>query len=142
MTHMSELEHQECIALLTSDEVGRVALATPDGPRILPVNYRVHDDHVYFRTMPYSVLGTYGHEVELAFEIDHLDHGTRQGWSVVVLGRGSWVEDPDEVRRIRAGWDPSPWAGSHRYMYLKLHIREATGRRIVKAPVIAAPTGG
>jgi len=40
------------------------------------------------------------------------------------------VEDPDELRTIRDGWDPTPWVAGPRHLYLKLRWREITGRRL------------
>lgn len=130
MNEPVELSVKECLELLNGGVVGRVAMCTPMGPRVVPLNYSMRDDEIVFRTMPYSELGTYGWNTDLAFEIDHLDYEKHQGWSVVAIGRASMVEDPDELRDIRAGWDPTPWAGGRRYMYIKLHWRDITGRRL------------
>ncbi len=125
-----ELTVEECLELLNGNVVGRVAMCTPLGPRIVPLNYAMYEDAIVFRTTPYSELGTYGWNVDLAFEIDFLDYEKHQGWSVVAIGRGELVEDPDELHDIRAGWDPTPWAGGQRHLYIKLRWRDLTGRRI------------
>jgi uncharacterized protein len=130
MTVPSELTREECIHLLTGEQVGRVAMSTPVGPRIVPVNYAVHEDSVVFRTAPYSELGTYGPGAELAFEVDRLDYEKHQGWSVVVLGRAHVVQDQDEVADIRSTWEPRPWAGGSRNLYMRLPWRQLTGRRV------------
>ena len=130
MNEPEELSVEQCLELLKGGIVGRVAICTPMGPRIVPLNYAMSDDAIVFRTMPYSELGTYGWNTDLAFEIDHLDYEKHQGWSVVAIGRASMVDDPEEVRSIRAGWDPTPWAGGRRYMYITLHWRDITGRRL------------
>lgn len=131
MTHLVELTEAECLELLQQEQVARVALCTPIGPRIIPVNYSVHDGSVYFRTMPYTVLGTYGREGDLAMEVDRLDYDAHVGWSVVVLGPSIMVDEAEELREIRAGWDPEPWSGGARYFYVRLRMREVTGRRLV-----------
>jgi nitroimidazol reductase NimA-like FMN-containing flavoprotein (pyridoxamine 5'-phosphate oxidase superfamily) len=125
-----ELSVAECVDLLCGGVVGRVAMATPVGPRIVPVNYAVHEEAIVFRTTPYSELSTYGWNAELAFEVDHLDHESHQGWSVVALGRAQLVDDPDEIARIRRTWDPRPWAGGTRNLYVRLPWRTVTGRRV------------
>jgi len=126
-----ELSPAECLDLLSNRDVGRVAMATPVGPRIVPVNYTVQDGAVVFRTAPYSELSTYGWNTELAFEVDSLDHETHRGWSVVALGRARLVEDVEEVAAIRAGgWEPRPWADGSRNLYVKLVWRALTGRRV------------
>jgi nitroimidazol reductase NimA-like FMN-containing flavoprotein (pyridoxamine 5'-phosphate oxidase superfamily) len=94
MNEPRDLPYATCRALLAGGVVGRVALATPAGPRIFPVNYSAVDEAVVFRTAPYSVLGTYAWRSALAFEVDHLDYGYQRGWSVVATGHGQRVEDP------------------------------------------------
>jgi nitroimidazol reductase NimA-like FMN-containing flavoprotein (pyridoxamine 5'-phosphate oxidase superfamily) len=125
-----QLGTSECRDLLEGGVVGRVAMATPVGPRIVPVNYSVHGDAIVFRTAPYSELSTYGWNTDLAFEVDRLDYETHQGWSVVAIGRAHVVDDPDEVQRIRREWDPRPWAPGSRKLYVRLAWRELTGIRL------------
>lgn len=127
----AELSYESCLRLLRDGDVGRVAVCTPDGPRIVPVNYTVVDDEaVVFRTTPYSVLGVHAWSGRLAFEVDHLDHEEHTGWSVVAAGPGTRVEDPDELARIRTFRDPDSWAGGQRWLYVSLRWHELTGRRI------------
>ncbi len=130
MNEPVELTVDECLDLLHAGVLGRVALSTPMGPRIVPVNYAMHDDAIVFRTTPYSELGTYGWNTDLAFEIDHVDYDRHQGWSVVAIGRASLVEDPGDLHAIRSAMDPAPWAGGRRHLYIRLVWRDLTGRRI------------
>jgi len=130
MTIPAELTTAECVDLLAGEMVGRVAMSTPVGPRIVPVNYALHGQAIVFRTAPYSELGTHGVNAELAFEVDRLDYETHQGWSVVLLGRGQALQDPDEIAEIRRTWDPRPWAGGMRNLYMKIAWRQITGRRV------------
>lgn len=130
MNEPIELTVEECLELLAGGVVGRVALSTPIGPRIVPVNYAIDGDSIVFRTTPYSLLGSYGWNVEIAFEIDNIDYDRHQGWSVVAVGRAEIVDDPEDVRRIRENWDPRPWAAGPRNLYLRLVWRDVTGRRL------------
>lgn len=134
MAYMAVLSYEECLDLLRREEVARVAVATPVGPRILPVTYTVLGQHVFFRTRPSGVLGTCGQGSDLAVEIDRLDYDTDQGWSVLVVGPATRVEDPDELRAIRSGWDPVPLADGTGFLYVRLAIREISGRRLVSHP--------
>ncbi|MCX6395798.1 MAG: pyridoxamine 5'-phosphate oxidase family protein [Propionibacteriales bacterium] len=130
MAEPHELSTEECDRLLRSGVVGRVALSSPDGPHIVPVNYSVVDDMVVFRTTPYSVLGTYGRNAQLAFEVDHFDDEYETGWSVVARGRADAVLDADEVQRINEAWRPRPWASGSRNLYLAVRWSELSGRRL------------
>jgi nitroimidazol reductase NimA-like FMN-containing flavoprotein (pyridoxamine 5'-phosphate oxidase superfamily) len=122
-----ELTYDECRAHLEGGTLGRVAMSTPMGPRIIPVNYTVADSSIIFRTTPYSLLGTYARNTNLAFQVDQFD-AEQAGWSVVAVGRASMVEDFEELSRIKAQWDPQPWAAGHRRMYLRMPWQELTGR--------------
>ncbi|MFL6001332.1 MAG: pyridoxamine 5'-phosphate oxidase family protein [Nocardioides sp.] len=124
-----ELTVSECLGLLGGGVVGRVALSTPLGPRIVPVNYAMNGSAIVFRTAPYTELGSHGPGSAAAFEVDHLDYERQQGWSVVALGRleEMTTEEVDDLREI---WEPRPWAAGHRNFFLKLVWQEISGRRI------------
>jgi nitroimidazol reductase NimA-like FMN-containing flavoprotein (pyridoxamine 5'-phosphate oxidase superfamily) len=124
------MSEAECLRLLAAGGVGRVALAAPDGPHIMPVNFALHGESIVFRTSPLSVLGTYGWRTRLAFEIDHVDYERWRGWSVVASGPGAVIEDQDELAAVRAHWDPRPWAGGQRLFYIRLTWDRLTGRQI------------
>jgi nitroimidazol reductase NimA-like FMN-containing flavoprotein (pyridoxamine 5'-phosphate oxidase superfamily) len=130
MPESRELDPQECERLLRAGVVGRVALSTPEGPHIVPVNYAVVDDTIVVRTSAYSVLGAHGRGAMLAFEVDHIDHDRHVGWSVVARGRG-WAEvDADQVARIREDWQPRPWASGNRNVYLRIKWDCLSGRSL------------
>lgn len=127
---MDELTTTECRDLLTTQEVGRVAVCTPNGPMIMPVNYTVDGASVVFRTSPYGVLGRHSWNSRIAFEVDHVDVGTRSGWSVVASGAGAMVEDAEELAVVRAFRNPQPWAPGSRLLYVRLAWDSLTGRRL------------
>ena len=60
MDELEELTYSECRALLAGGVFGRVALCTPKGAAILPVNYSVVGEAVIFRTSADGVVGTSG----------------------------------------------------------------------------------
>jgi nitroimidazol reductase NimA-like FMN-containing flavoprotein (pyridoxamine 5'-phosphate oxidase superfamily) len=130
MSEAVELTVDECLELLPGGVLGRVGLSTPMGPRIVPVNYAMHDDAVVFRTTPYSELGSYGWNTDPAFETDHIDYDRHQGGSVVAVGRANLVDDPAELAEIRSDWDPTPWVDGRRHLYIRLVWRDLTGRRV------------
>jgi len=127
---ITELDHEECEKLLRAGVAGRIAIATPTGPHIVPVNYSVVDDYIVVRTSPYSLLGSYGRDTTLAFEVDQLDYENQRGWSVVARGRGEFVTDVDELDHIREVWAPRPWVSGTRTLFLRLHWTELSGRRV------------
>ena len=130
MAELRELSYAECRALLVRQRAGRVAVATPDGPHIIPLNYSVVDESIVFRTTPFSVLATYGRNAKLAFEVDHFHDEHRLGWSVVARGRADVVSDPEELNRIRRICAPLPWADGARNLYFRLDWKELSGRAL------------
>ena len=130
MAQSHELDRDDCERLLRAGVVGRVALSTPDGPHIIPLNYSVVDDAIIFQTSPYSLLGTYGRNAQLAFEVDYFDYPDHRGWSVVARGRGDTISDPSDVQRVREQWAPRPWADGHRHLFFRLRWTELSGRRL------------
>jgi nitroimidazol reductase NimA-like FMN-containing flavoprotein (pyridoxamine 5'-phosphate oxidase superfamily) len=50
--HFEALAREQCLDLLESNHVGRVAWQAADLPQILPVTYAMHQGSVYFRTTP------------------------------------------------------------------------------------------
>lgn len=130
MPDSRELSYSECEALLRAGVAGRVALSTPTGPQIFPLNYSVVDSTIIVRTSAYSVLGTYGRDSILAFEVDHFDHANHRGWSVVARGRAEMVQDPTEIKHIRSVWEPRPWASGARTLFLRIRWTELTGRQL------------
>lgn len=130
MPDSRELTYSECEALLRAGVAGRVGLSTPTGPLIVPLNYSVVDSALVVRTSPYSVLGTYGRDATVAFEVDHFDHERARGWSVVARGRAEAVQDADELNHIRSVWEPRPWASGPRALFLRIRWTELTGRQL------------
>jgi uncharacterized protein len=130
MDELEELTYSECRALLAGGVFGRVALCTPKGARILPVNYSVVGEAVILRTSADGVIGTSDWELPMAFEVDHVDYNELTGWSVVAAGCGERVEDPEMLARIKRTWDPRPWASGDRPLYVRIAWSDLTGRRL------------
>ncbi|MEU0398615.1 DUF1918 domain-containing protein [Streptomyces sp. NPDC006208] len=129
---LRDLGPDECRARLSTHGLGRVAVSTSDGPAVVPVNYEVIDDTVAFRTAPDSVpAAAVGRDV--AFEVDHVDEATSQGWSVLVVGPARVVTEPDAVRRLADRAHTRPWAGGDRDMWVLIQPTRLTGRRISPA---------
>lgn len=138
MSSLRDLDRERCLALIARGTVGRVAVTTPDGPHIVPVNYVVVDDTIAIRTTAYSVLGTHGRGAVVAFEVDHLEHQTHAAWSVMVRGRCREETDPQMLTVLRKALTDS-WAGGVRTLYLRVPLEQVTGRAVGGA---VAPSSG
>jgi nitroimidazol reductase NimA-like FMN-containing flavoprotein (pyridoxamine 5'-phosphate oxidase superfamily) len=132
-----EIPVEECLQLLAASTIGRVAWCTPNGPQIIPVNIRVHEGTVVFRTAAYSALAQAVHGATVAVEVDEINDATRSGWSVVAVGAAEAVSEPSELSGMWSGvWQrggPDPWAPGVRTLFIRVTPRSMTGRRIESA---------
>ncbi|HET9499494.1 MAG TPA: pyridoxamine 5'-phosphate oxidase family protein [Marmoricola sp.] len=130
MDEPEEITEDKCRELLHAGVVGRLAFVVAGRPHVVVVNHTVVGDAVVVRTAPYSVLGRSGPGAHAAFEVDHLDYEDHTGWSVVAHGVLEHVDEVAELADATDFWDPRPWAGGSRLLYLRLPWRELTGRRL------------
>ncbi|MFK0253904.1 helix-turn-helix domain-containing protein [Streptomyces sp. NPDC090445] len=129
-TSLVQLDEAACRRLLGTHGVGRIAVFTPDGPSVLPVNYLVTGTGIAFRTHAHAVVATAA-GTEAAFEIDRIDDVTSEGWSVLAVGELAAVTDAGELRHLSAEARAHPWAGGERTHWMKLTPVRLTGRRVV-----------
>jgi len=129
--HLAELSYQECINLLRTEEVGRLAVVVGHYPQVFCVNYRLDHTIVVFRTHLGTKLLAANH-ANVGFEVDHLDRDTRSGWSVLIQGMAEDVTDfgPSAQNERTRGLPIEPWAGGDKPRYVRLIPAQITGRRI------------
>ena len=92
----------ECLRLLATAAklglTGRLGISTQQAPVIQPVNFNYHDRQVVIR------LGS-GHMEDIvsgmlvAFEVDHVDRGAHNAWSVLVRGLATPIEESQLASR-------------------------------------------
>jgi nitroimidazol reductase NimA-like FMN-containing flavoprotein (pyridoxamine 5'-phosphate oxidase superfamily) len=134
---ITELDEAESLQLIASGGIGRIAYQSRFGPAILPVNYRWHDGAIVFRTARHSALdedlqtGIAGGEYKVAFEIDEIDTGAREGWSVLIQGPAHHVSEAEREAAIEAGVEP--WPAGDRELFVRIVPTHVTGRRISPA---------
>src|SRR5829696_8443623 len=95
--HFEPIGRQQCLDLIESHHLGRIAWQAADLPQILPISYAMLQGSIYFRTLPDGILA------ELA-------QPTRTGWSIVLHGHSSAVREPDELADLWASDSLVPWA--------------------------------
>ena len=90
---METLDEAECLRLVSLEVVGRLAYVGRHDLTVLPVNYRLVDGAVLFRTAQDSLTGEdlrtgiANADFQVAFEVDSFDEAAREGWSVLLQGR-------------------------------------------------------
>jgi nitroimidazol reductase NimA-like FMN-containing flavoprotein (pyridoxamine 5'-phosphate oxidase superfamily) len=122
------LAPDQCWRLLEAGRVGRVVFVDARGPVALPVNYRVFDRDIVFRTAPDSSVLASSSAGRVSFQIDDIDEHHRVGWSVLATGRVERASGATEVRAVE-GLGVDPWAEG-RTEYLRLVVGVVTGRRL------------
>jgi uncharacterized protein len=127
---LAVLSFAECLELVASEPVGRVAFARDGDIEVLPVNHCVVDQTVAFRTAGGSKFTAAYWGSVVAFEVDSYDAGRHSGWSVLVKGRAERVTDDAMLARLAATglrtWSPS----ASRSEWVVIHADEVSGRRL------------
>jgi nitroimidazol reductase NimA-like FMN-containing flavoprotein (pyridoxamine 5'-phosphate oxidase superfamily) len=132
---LEELDEAECLRLIASGGVGRIGYSGRYGPTVMPVNYRLYEGTIVFRTAQDSATdedlrtGIANAEFKVAFEIDDFDTAARTGWSVLIQGSAHHVESEAEHAAV-AGAGVDPWAGGDRQLFLRIIPTRVTGRRV------------
>jgi transcriptional regulator with XRE-family HTH domain len=123
---LDPMRREECITLIDARDVGRIAYNRADELVVIPVNYCHLNGLIIFRTATDSAVAQYD-LAPVAFELDDLDEGMREGWSVLVNGIVR-PATPEESRLARGRVEP--WAGGTRETYMVVEPHRITGRRI------------
>jgi uncharacterized protein len=129
---LEELGREECLRLLGTAAIGRVAVSVGALPVVLPVNICVDEGTVVFRTAAGTKLTAACDNAVIALEADSVDPVYQAGWSVLVRGRAREISDPAELARasrlpLRA------WAGGDRDHFIRLSPELISGRRLAHA---------
>jgi nitroimidazol reductase NimA-like FMN-containing flavoprotein (pyridoxamine 5'-phosphate oxidase superfamily) len=126
---VTTLTEDECLVLLGSHDLGRIAFDTEGRIEILPVNYGVQGRVIVFRTNAGTKLAAV-RESAVAFEVDGWDPATGICWSVVAKGRAEEITtNPGRVAE-HLRWVPvHPAAPGERWHWVGIMPAEITGRR-------------
>jgi len=124
---LDEISRDECLALMATEQVGRLAVNWATGPLVVPVNFVLTGDTIVFRTGPGTKLRALAAR-PVSFEVDHIDPDSRTGWSVLARGRAREVS-----ARQFADLPVDPWVPEGKDHWVAIKIVAATGRRISAA---------
>jgi nitroimidazol reductase NimA-like FMN-containing flavoprotein (pyridoxamine 5'-phosphate oxidase superfamily) len=132
---LEPLDEAECLRLISPGGIGRLAYTGRYGLTVFPVNYKLHDGSIVFRTSQDSPTdedlrtGIAHAEYEVAFEIDEIDWDTQAGWSVLIQGSAHHMASEAERAAVRES-GVQPWAGGPREHAIRITPTRITGRRI------------
>ena len=122
---LDELEHEECLRLVGSMAIGRLAIEVEDAsPRVVPVNYVLDGEIVVFRTGPGTKLRAL-RDTPVSFQVDFFDPFHRSGWSVLISGVAEEVPDRQVAHLLVESWVPGD-----KHHWIRVLPTAVTGRRI------------
>ena len=122
------LNESECWSVLRTVQLGRLAVSTPAGVDIFPINFVIDHGTVVFRTAAGTKFSAALSGEPVAFEADGQEVGTQLLWSVVIHGNASEIRDRDEaLDALRLPLTPAQAARKPRF--LRITPRSVTGRR-------------
>jgi nitroimidazol reductase NimA-like FMN-containing flavoprotein (pyridoxamine 5'-phosphate oxidase superfamily) len=117
-----QLDRATCLALLATQDVGRLVVVEDGQPHLIPVNYSLVDGSVVFRRDDDGRASTTG---PVVFEVDQLDGRTRSGWSVIARGSAHDL-DAEEIGQL--GERVTAWAPGLKERWIRIEVDEVTGR--------------
>jgi nitroimidazol reductase NimA-like FMN-containing flavoprotein (pyridoxamine 5'-phosphate oxidase superfamily) len=126
---LTKLTARESHELLRSQPIGRVIVTLDALPAAFPVNFKVVDDCVVVRTASGTKLEAALAGTVVGFEVDQFNTATNTGWSVLVVGVATVVDDPDEVAALEAHGIRS-WLGEPLPHFIRIKIETISGRTV------------
>ena len=123
------IDSSECLRLLCTQTLGRIALSTGALPVVFPVNFAVIDEHIVIRTAHGTRLARAARDAVVAFEVDQIDVSTGTGWSVMVQGFAREVEDRPDLALARSA-PLARWLDPTESMHVEISIDVISGRRV------------
>lgn len=89
---LTAIERPECLALMATQPVGRLAFTRHALPDVIPVNFVLRGSTVLLRLRSNSLVARLIRDAVVAFQVDQIDVAGRSGWSVTVVGQARAVE--------------------------------------------------
>jgi nitroimidazol reductase NimA-like FMN-containing flavoprotein (pyridoxamine 5'-phosphate oxidase superfamily) len=128
------LNEDQCLALLRSHNVGRIAFGFEGRIEIFPVNYGIEGVVIVIRTSPGTKLEG-APKSAVAFEVDGWDAESGIGWSVVARGFAAEVTtDSGRVAEHLRAVPVRPVAPGEHFHVLAIKPTEITGRQFHAPP--------
>jgi nitroimidazol reductase NimA-like FMN-containing flavoprotein (pyridoxamine 5'-phosphate oxidase superfamily) len=127
-SRMGVIDDDQCIELMSSTPIGRIAFTVDGHPMVVPVNFKWHDDTIVFRTLEGQKLDAAAEGQTVCFEIDHWDAGDQTGWSIAVIGKAREVTNFAEREQLESigliPWAKEKW----RPVWVRIEPESIAGR--------------
>ena len=120
------LDANSCWDLLRGVSVGHLAVFVNGYPEVFPINYKVDQQSLVFRTGEGTKLRAAGGPLAVALEAD--GHDDAKAWSVLVKGKAVVLEPSDELL-TGAGLTLFPWQAGEKDHFVRIVPASVTGRR-------------
>ncbi len=131
------LSTHECLDLLRTADVGRLAVSTTNLPDIFPINYVVDRGTVVFRTAEGAKLAAAVLGQGVAFEVDGVDAAAGEAWSVVIKGHAIEIELRHDL--VDALDLPLfPWQAAPKHRFVRIEPVDISGRRFEIVSAVGA----
>ena len=129
-----DLTEDECLDLLQSHDLARIAFLFKGRIEIFPINYCLDGAIIVFRTGLGTKLAAVG-TTTVAVEIDGWDPETGIGWSVIAKGRTEEITtNPGRVAEHLRWMPVHPAAPGDRHHWVGIKLTAISGRRFHIAP--------
>jgi nitroimidazol reductase NimA-like FMN-containing flavoprotein (pyridoxamine 5'-phosphate oxidase superfamily) len=132
---VERLDEAECLELLGTEGLGRLVYNSRYGPTALPVEYKVYEGSIVFRTAQDTFTdedlrtGIAHAEYHVALEIDQIDLAAREGWTVLVRGAAHHV-DTEAERASIVDTGAEPWIEGEPEHFVRINPTRIWGHRI------------
>lgn len=132
---LERLDEAQCLRLIAPGGIGRLVFTGQWDLTVLPVNYKLHNGAILFKTGQNSSTdedlrtGIAHAEYRVAFEVDEFDTAAREGWSVLVQGPAHHIDSESERAAAEAA-GVDPWPDGDRQHFISITPTRITGRRI------------
>ena len=132
---LDRLDEAECLRLISPGGVGRIVYMGRYGLTVLPVNYKLHQGSILFRTGQDSPTGEdlqtgIAHaEYQVAFEIDDINPAAHEGWSVLIHGPAHQMTT-DAERALVEESGVEPWGPGPKELAIRITPDRIAGRRL------------
>ncbi len=122
----------QCLTLLRSRSLGRLAYIDAGQPSIVPVNHLVEGNGVILRSLSGAKLDAAVVGQPVAFQLDDHDPARGTGWSVLIRGRATLLDDPTEIARFADELESWAIDDPTDATWIRIVSDEVSGRRLVR----------